>query len=177
MEAKSVILFSICLFLILMFMSSCQAIEEKEYSLQIKVTTSCFPPFQSVAPVVVSVELRNMGNETFNGTLTISGRTDRGHSYSPIEYPITNLTSNKVLCFEQAFASYDDGIYWFTVEIEPDEVATIKLYQGSILKNEGFRVQTKGSILLHSFREFIMIVGIVIGAIVAIAVAVYKKKK
>ena len=172
-----VILFGACLLLICTSINSCTALEEKEYSLEIKMTTSCFPPFQSVAPVVVSVELRNMGNVTFNGTLTISGRTDRGHSYSPIEYPITNLTSNKVLCFEQPFASYDDGIYWFTAEIEPDEVATIKLYQDSVLKDEGFQVQAKGSILLYSFSVFIAIVGIIVGAIVTIAVAIYKKKK
>lgn len=176
MRTKNIVLFFIIsLFLMPMLINSSQAIEE-EYSLQTKITISCFPPYQSVSPIVVNVELTNMGNETFNGTLTIQGRT-KDSSYTSHEYPISNLTKDVVLAYAYRVSTDYAGRYWFTIKIEEEHLSTIKLYRDSTLIDEGFRVETTPSIFLRSFTEFIAILGIVVSAIVAIAVAIYMKKK
>jgi len=176
MRTKStVVSFIICFFLLPMLINSCQAIEEKEYSLQIKITTSYFPPFQSVCSAVVSVELTNIGNETFNGTLIIEGKTDK-HSYAPVEYPISNLNKNAVEHYSKSFRTDDEGTYWFTVKIQEEHFSTIKLYRGSILVDEGQQVEAGDSIFLYSFTHFLMILGIVATVIVGIA-AIYRRKR
>jgi hypothetical protein len=153
-------------------MNSGLAYEQKTYSLQITLDASCRIPFfnyQSVAPIDVSFQLKNIGNETFNGTLTLEAKTDKGHSWNAIEYDIENLASNEVYSNSTSYASVDDGLYYFTVDIEPnDTFSNIKLYQGSSMITEGFRVHTNTSILLHSFTEFIAIVAIVVTIILAI---------
>lgn len=168
------------LLFMLMSINSCQALEE--YSLQIKVAVhpkgilAPFLAFQSVSPVVVSVELSNMGNNTFNGTLTIKGKTEDG-SYTPMEYPISNLTKDVVHSYSASFRTDDAGTYWFTIEIESNKtLSNIKLYEDSILKDEGYQVEVKDSIFYHSFSEFIAIVGIIVGAIVTL-VAVYLRRR
>lgn len=173
---KKALFIIIYLFLISISIKSCQAIDGKEYSLQIKITTSCAIPYQSVSPIAVSVELSNMGNETFNGTLSIEGETTEGH-YGAREYPISNLTKNVVNTFIYSVSTDYAGRYWFTVKIEEEHLSTIKLYQDSTLIEEGIRVQATSSIFLHSFTEFIAIVGIVVAAIVSIAGIVYSRKR
>jgi len=171
--------FSVSLVCILMIsmVNQCQALDQTEYSLRIKVSVSCPIPFQTVSSANVNVELTNIGNATFNGTLTISGKTEDG-SYSPKEYPILNLTKNSTTVFFSSYRTDDVGTYWFTVQIEPNQsLSNIKLYQDSILKSEGYRVSVTESIFLHSFTEFIAIIAIVVSAIVAIVVGVYAVKK
>lgn len=173
---KKVVLFiAICLFLLSNLISSSQAIGEIEYSLQIKVTTSSLIPYQSVSPIVVNVELTNMGNETFNGTLTIKGRT-KDSSYTSREYPISNLTKDVVLAYMYSVSTDYEGRYWFTIEIEEEHLSRIILYQDSRLIDEGNRVKAEDSIFIRSFSQFIAIVGIVV-AIVSIAVTIYLKKR
>lgn len=167
---------AICLFLFSNLVSSSQAIGEIEYSLQIKVTTSCRIPYQSVSQIYVDVELTNLGNETFNGTLTIKGRT-KDSSYTSREYPISNLTKDVVLAYMYSVSTDYAGRYWFTIEIEEEHLSRIILYQDSRTIDEGNRVKTTSSIFLRSFSEFIAIVGIVVGAIVSSAVAIYLKKR
>ena len=176
MQTKSIFLFFIiCLFLIPMLFNPCQAIEE-EYSLKIKITTSCAIPYQSVSSIVVSVKLTNMGNETFNGTLTIKGKT-KDSSYASREYLISNLTKDAVQAYTYSVATDYAGRYWFTIKIEEEHLSTIELYEDSELTDKGIRVEAEDSIFLRSFTEFIAILGAVVGAIVSIAVAVYMKKK
>lgn len=153
----------------LMSISSCQAIEEKEYSLQIKITSSCSIPYQSVFPIVVTVELSNMGNETFNGTLTIEGETKDGH-YGQSKYSISNLTKGVIQVYIYSVSTDYAGRYWFTINIEEEHLSRIKLYQDSTLIDEAMRVRATSSIFLHSFTEFIAIVGIIVGAIVSLIV-------
>jgi hypothetical protein len=173
------ILFSITLLCILLasVINHGQAVEQTEYLLEIRIDVSCPIPFQSVNPVSVNVELTNIGNATFNGTLTINGKTEDG-SYSPIEYPILNLTKNSTTSLSNAYRTDDAGTYWFTIEIEPNQsYSNIKLYQDSILQDEGYRVEMTKSVFLHSFTEFIAIIAIAVSAIVAIVVGVYTVKK
>lgn len=164
------------LFLMLLSINPCQALEE--YSLEIKVTVSTYPflAFQSVSPIFVTVEISNIGNNTFNGTLWIEGKTEDG-AYSPLEFPISNLTKDIAKTYSSSFRTDDVGTYWFTIKIEPNQtLSSIKLYEGSILKDEGFRVSLTKSTFIHSFSEFIAILAIVIGAIVAVIIAIYQKK-
>ena len=178
MRTRSIILLFIAsLFLTPMLINSGQATDEEDYSLQIKITTSCLLRFQSISPIDVKVELTNIGNKTFNGTLSIEGETREGLYWPPLEYPISNLTKDAVQGYTRSFGSYDAGIYWFTIKIVEERSSTIKLYRDSKLVDEGWQVEAKTSISLRSFGEFIAILAIVVGAIVAIAVAVYKKKK
>jgi hypothetical protein len=175
MRTKNIILFfTICLFLTPILIDPCHSIDE--YSLEIKITISCFPPFQSVSSIHAKIELTNMGNKTFNGTLTIEGKTEDGQ-YPPIDYPISNLTKEAVQVYENSYRTDDVGTYWFTVKIEGDNFSTVKLYRDSTLVDEGFQVEATSSIFLHSFAEFLTIIGIIVAAIVSIAVAVYIKKK
>lgn len=178
MRIKSVILFfEMCLFLAPMLINSCQAIDGKEYSLQIKITTSCPIPFQSVSGIVVKVELTNMGNETFNGTLTVECQTKEGY-WEPLGYPISNLTKGAIYGFSRSVSTDYAGRYWFTVTIEEEHLSTIKLYEDSRLIDEGWHVEAKDSIFLRSFTEFIMIVtGIVVPIGLAIVAYVYSRKK
>jgi hypothetical protein len=156
----------------------CYSYEEISYSLQLTLNVSCAIPFQTVSPAVVSFELRNIGNETFNGILTLEGKTDKQHSWNPVEFNISNLTKNAVYRNSTPFSTPDEGLYWFTVKIEPNQtLSTIKLYADSQLEDEGFRVSKTSSIFIHSFTNFIAIVGIVVVATVTIAVAIYSKKK
>jgi len=180
MNAKSGILCVILVFLlsISVAVSPSQALEQTEYSLQIKITVSCLIPYQTVFPINVDVELSNIGNATFNGTLKISGKTEDGGYFAPTEYPISNLTKNAVNHFSASFRADDVGTYWFTVEIEANQsLSTIKLYQNSILKDEGFRVKTTESIFIHSFTEFIMIIGIVITIVLAVIGFIVQRKR
>jgi hypothetical protein len=156
----------------------CQALEQTEYSLKIKISVSSPIPFQTVSPINVNVELTNIGNMTLNGTLTISGRTEDG-SYLPIAYPISNLTKNLTTSFFSAFRTDDIGTYWFTVKIEQNQTfSNIKLYQDSILKAEGYRVETTESIFIHSFTEFIMIIaGIIVPIVLAILGLIVSRKR
>jgi hypothetical protein len=171
---------AICMmFLFFVFLlKPCYSYEEITYSLQLSLNVSCAIPFQTVSPAVVSFELKNIGNETFNGILILEGKTDKQHSWDPIEFNISNLTKNAVYRNSTSFSTPDEGLYWFTVKIEPNQtLSTIKLYVDSQLEEEGFRVGKTSSIFIHSFTNFIAIVGIIIGAIVTIGVAIYSKRK
>jgi hypothetical protein len=151
---------------------------EITYSLQLSLNASCAIPFQTVSPAVVSFELKNIGNETFNGILTLEGKTDEQHSWNPMEFTISNLTKNTIYRNSASFSTPDEGLYWFTVYIEPNQtLSTIKLYLDSQLQDEGFRVSETTSIFVYSFTNFIGIVAIAIGAIVTISVAIYSKRK
>lgn len=178
MRIKSIILFSvICLFLPPMLINSCQATDEEEHSLQIKIATSCFPPFQSICTAVVKVELTNIGNETFNGTLTIEGKTDK-HSYEPRKYNVSNLTKDAVQGFAYSARTDDERTYWFTVTIEEEHDSIIKLYEDSTLIDEGWLVEAENSIFLYSFTQFLLIItGIVVPIGLAIVAYVYSRKK
>jgi hypothetical protein len=157
------------------------AYEQTTYSLQVTLNASCgfpFLPFQTVSSAVVSFELKNIGNETFDGVLTLEAKTDKGHPWNALKYTVSNLTKNAVYTNSTSYASVDAGLYYFTLKVEPNNtLSDIKLYQDSNLLSEGFRVSTNTSIFFHSFSEFIAIVAIVVGAIVAIAVGVYTAKK
>jgi hypothetical protein len=180
MNRKSRILCSVSVFLlsISIAMNPCQALEQTEYSLRMNVSVSSPIPFQTVSPINVKVELTNVGYETFNGTLTITGRTE-DESYSPIEYPISNLNINSTMNFFSAFRTNDVGTYWITVRVESNQsLSNIKLYQDSIFKSEGHRVGVTESIFIHSFTEFIMIIGVSVATILAVVgILVQRKRK
>ena len=152
-----------------------------DYSLQVTLIASCgfpFLPYQTVSSVIVYFELKNLGNETFDGIITLEARTDGGHSWKAIEYNVSNLTENEAYANSSSYPTVDEGLYYFTLNIEPSNaLSNIKLYQDSNLLSEGFRVSTSASFFFHSFSEFIAIVAIVVGAIVAISVGVYTTKK
>jgi len=157
------------------------AYEQTTYSLQVTLNASYgFPylAFQTVSPAVVSFELKNMGNETFDGVLTLEAKTDKGHTWNALKYTVSNLTQNAVYTNSTSYSTVDEGLYYFTLNIEPNNtLSDIKLYQDSNFLSEGFRVSTSTSIFLHSFSEFIAIVAIVVAAVVAVAVGVYTVKK
>jgi len=177
MQTKIIPISILCLLFTLVSICPCKG-EKIDCSIQIEVSVSSFPPFQSVAPIVVSVELRNKGNVTFNGTLTIYGRTDKDHSYSPIDYSISNLTKNEVLHFSRSFAAYDEGIYWFRVELEPNEIEVLmQVYEDSTLIDQTRKATVVRSIVIHSFTEFLMIVGIAITIISVIVGFVVNRQR
>ena len=168
-----------CIFLIPFLAGPCQAIEQTEYSLQIKITVSCIIPVQSFpfSPVVVTVEVRNIGNETFNGTLTIDLKTNY-HSYNQMEHSILNLTKDAVQSFSSSFSTDDPDRYYATIGIEPNQTSSnIKLYQESELVDEGFRVSAKDSIYLYPLGLFLALLGIVVTAIVGIVGIIYARKR
>jgi len=133
-----------------MLINSCQAIEEKEYPLQIEITISCPLPFQSVSPIDVNVKLTNIGNETFNGTITIEGKTKDSH-YASREYPVLNFTKNETRTYTYSVRTDYAGTYWFDFEIEEEEHRwVIKLYEDSRLADGGVRVKKISSFFIHS---------------------------
>jgi len=157
------------------------AYEQTTYSLQVTLNASSGLPllaFQTVSSAVASFELKNIGNETFDGVLTLEAKTDKGHSWNALNWAVSNLTKNAVYTNSTSYASVDEGLYYFTLKVEPNNtLSRIKLYQDSNLLSEGFRVSTNASISFHSFSDFIAIAAIVVTATVAIAVAVYTVKK
>lgn len=151
---------------------------EKTYLLQITLDASCTPlsflNYQSVEPISVSFQLKNVGNETFGGTATLRASTDK-HSYDPITFNITNLATNETYSNSTSYSTTDEGNYYFTLEIGSNDFSSnVKLYQGSTLLNQA---SIRANVFLHSFAEFIAILAIIIGAIVAIIVGVYTVKK
>ena len=178
MRTKSTTFFLLmCFFLIPMLSNSCQAIEEKEYPLQIEITISCPLPFQSVSPIDVNVKLTNIGNETFNGNITIEGKTKDSY-YASREYPVLNFTKNETRTYTYSVRTDYEGTYWFTFEIEEEENRwVVKLYEDSKLVDGGVRVKKTSSFFIHSFAGFIAILGIIVGAIVSIVIAIYMKKR
>ena len=102
----------VCFFISSMLISPCQALNEKKYSFKISITTSCQIPFQTVSPIVISFELVNIGDESFNGTLTIEGKTDK-HSFPLVKYDILNLSKNSVYRNSASFHTIDEGVYFF----------------------------------------------------------------
>jgi hypothetical protein len=184
MLKKVVCIFVISLLLLITLSAiPCQGAIE-EYSLEIEVTLSAYPllAYQSVTPIDVNVELTNIGNNSFSGTLTIEGKTEENRRYGPRSYPISNLTNEKPHGYAMLGVRTDDiGTYWFTVTIESNQTVSfgnIKLYKGSVLIDENYnQVSITKSIFLRSFAEFLTILGIVIGAIVSISIAIYAKRK
>ena len=173
------IIISLLVFLLFGFgMKSGLAVEQKTYSLQIALDASCSPisflNFQSIEPVDVSFQLKNLGNETFNGTITLRASTDK-HSYDAIKFNVTNLATNETYSNSVSYSTIDEGNYYFTLEIESNDFSNIKLYQDSNLLNQNLIVRT---VFLHSFGEFIAIIAIVVTIILAIVgLAVQRKRK
>lgn len=166
----------ICGVVMLFFVNPSQAVTQEEYEIEIKFTTSCLLPFQSVFPISCDVELTNMGNEPFNGTLRIECETKEGY-FAHKDFPVSNLAKADVQHFTARFSTDHAGRYWITVKLEEDSLDKIYLYEDSRLVDEANRVKTQDSIFFRSFSEFIAIMAIVVGAIVSIVVAVYMKKK
>lgn len=161
---------------------NCSAEYRTTNSLQATLNTSCIIPFQTVSPIAVSFTITNIGNETFNGIVRLKASSDSGHVWTEMTYAVSNLTTNDVYENSTSYNSIDAGLYYFTLVVESnDTLGNVKLYQDyngtNLLKEGGYVVDTGTTIFLHSFTEFLTIVGIVVGAIVAIAVAVYAKKK
>ena len=167
----------ICLFTLISFVNISNAITQDEYEIEINVKCSCPIPFQSISPVICDVELINMGNEPFNGTLTIECRKTKDDYFAHKDFPVSNLVKANVQHFTVRFSTDYAGRYFITVKLEEETLDKIYLYEGLELIAEGNRVQTKDSVFLHSFSEFIAIMAIVVGAIVVVAVAVYRKKR
>jgi hypothetical protein len=179
---KGIIISLLVFLLVGLYINSGLAYEQKAYSLQITLDASCGIPFlnyQSVASVDVSFQLKNLGNETFNGTVILEAKTDKGHSWNNMIYNIENLTQNETYSNSTSYSSVDDGLYYFTVNIESnDTLSNIKLYQGSNMIADGSRVNMSTSILYHSFTEFIAIAAIVVTIVLAIVgIAIERKRK
>jgi hypothetical protein len=140
---------------------------------------SCFIPVQSFpfCPVVVTVEVRNIGNGTFNGTLTADLKTNY-HSYKQVEYSVLNMTKDSVQSFSSSFSTDDPDRYYATIDIEPNNTSSnVRLYQESKLVDEGFRVSTEDSIYLYPLGLFLAFLGIAVTAVVGIAGIIYAKKR
>lgn len=180
------IIISLLVFLLFGFsIKSGLAFEQKTYSLQIALDASCIPisflNYQSIEPVVVSFQLKNLGNETFNGAVTLRASTDK-HSYDAITFNVTNLATNETNSNSTSYSTTDEGNYYFTLEIESNDFSNIKLYQDSNLLNQNPVVSTRASVFLHSFTEFIEIMAIVVTIMLAIVgaivgLAIHRKRK
>ena len=178
MAARGMMAFFLVFLLFGLCVKSGLGSEQKTYSLQITLDTSCFPllNYQSVSPVSASFELKNLGNETFNGTVTLDARTDK-HSYSQLQFNVTNLTANATYANSASYSTTDEGNYYFTLDISSSDYSNIKLYQNSNLLSEGSSVHTSATAFLHSYTDFIATVAIIVGAIVTVTVAIYTVKK
>lgn len=158
------------------FIFPCQSIE-REYSLQISTRISYGYRLRvQTFPLTVSFELENVGDETFNGVLVLEAKTDK-HSFSPVEFHISNLTSGSIYKDSTPFRTDDEGTYWFTFKIESDDLSKIKLYQDSELVDQGIRVKTTTSTYLYPFSSFLTAVIVVLTAIGIIVGVAYKKGK
>jgi hypothetical protein len=181
---RKVIIRSIIAFLLILLASGLSpkpsfGYGETTYSLQVTLNASpsiSFLNYQSIVPIDVSFQLKNIGNRTFNGTVTLEASTNK-HTYDTLQFSVTNLMVNETYKNSTSYSTTDEGNYYFTLRIVSNDYSTINLYQDSSLRNEGVRVSTSTSAFFHSFTEFIAIMAIAVGAIVAIAVGVYQVKK
>ena len=181
---KTAIAISLLCILFIVVIGKCHGQERTEYSLKIKVDISSLIPYQTVSPINVNVELSNIGNTTFEGTLWII-RTTEDNLYSVADFPISNLTKSSTKSYSATFRTDKIGTHSFDIRIEPNQTLSnpyIKLYQDSILKNEGYRVSVTDSIFIHSFTEFLTIVGIVVTIVlfvlgIGLKIALNRKKE
>lgn len=147
--------------------------------LQAKVEASSQIAIQSFpfSTVVVSVELRNIGNVTFDGTLIIKGKTDY-RSFAPAECAISNLGQNTVRDCSFYVAADDAGRYVFTVEVRTNQsLSVIELYEDSRFIDQGSSVTLTTSIYIYPLSDILTIIGIVLASMLAILAIFYRGRR
>jgi len=151
-----------------------EAYDEEEYDLQITVRIS--PIRIQYVPLTVNFELKNIGNKTFDGRVTLITTTEEG-SYSPQKFLVANLTKNEIYENRTRYATDDAGRYWFTFEIEASDLSRIKLFTNSKLEDQGIsRVEFKESVYMFPFS---LVIAIIAGIVIPLLglLLYYKRKK